>query len=71
MVVRFAKDKPMVTLEGKSLRGAPIPNAWLGGLKNVNLKSEFGIRQGFWHNFPEGVNDIRIREGQLSIRLKP
>ncbi len=71
MELRFAQGKPVVILKGVSLWGVPIPNAWLGGLKNVDLVSEFGIQRGFWQTFSAGVDDIRIREGSLSIRLKP
>jgi hypothetical protein len=50
--------------------GIPIPNAWLGGLKNIDLISEFGDRNGFWSAFADGVEDIRVEEGQLKIQLK-
>jgi hypothetical protein len=28
--------------------GVPIPNAWLGNLKNVELAQEFSGNDGFW-----------------------
>ncbi len=49
--------------------GVPIPNAWLGNIKNVNLVSEFGDR-GFWNAFADGVEDIQIQEGELYIKLR-
>ena len=57
-------------LKGVSLMGVPIPGAWLGGLKNVDLVQEFGDAQGFWKGFADGVEDIRVEEGALRIRLK-
>ena len=50
--------------------GVPVPSAWLGGLKNVDLVAEFGAEPGFWKTFSEGVEDIRIRDGHVQIKLK-
>ncbi|MES9940793.1 MAG: hypothetical protein ABW104_10540 [Candidatus Thiodiazotropha sp. 6PLUC2] len=66
----FRDAKPIVILKGVSIMGIPIPNAWLGGLKNIDLVSEFGDQQGFWAGFAEGVEDIRVEEGELKIKLK-
>jgi hypothetical protein len=66
----FRDTKPVVILKGVSVMGVPIPNAWLGGLKNIDLISEFGDQQGFWAGFAEGVEDIRVVEGELRIKLK-
>jgi hypothetical protein len=64
-----AHRRPVVALVGVSLMGVPIPNAWLGNMKNVNLVGEFGDR-GFWNAFADGVDDIQIRNGELSIKLR-
>ena len=64
-----ANRRPVVALVGVSLMGVPIPNAWLGNMKNVNLVGEFGDR-GFWNAFADGVDDIQIRDGELSIKLR-
>lgn len=61
--------RPVVALVGVSLMGVPIPNAWLGNMKNVNLVSEFGDR-GFWNTFADGVDDIQIHDGELYIKLR-
>ncbi|MBT8429972.1 MAG: arginine N-succinyltransferase [Gammaproteobacteria bacterium] len=66
----FRDGKPVVVLKGVSIMGIPIPNAWLGGLKNIDLISEFGDRNGFWSAFADGVENIRVEEGQLKIQLK-
>ncbi|WP_316367810.1 hypothetical protein [Candidatus Thiodiazotropha sp. CDECU1] len=66
----FREAKPVVILKGVSIMGVPIPNAWLGGLKNIDLISEFGDDQGFWSGFAKGVEDIRVEEGELKIKLK-
>lgn len=66
----YRTARPMVTLKGVSVMGVPIPNAWLGGLKNVDLIGEFGDEQGFWSSFAQGVEDIKVADGALKIRLK-
>ena len=65
----YADRRPIVVLKGVSVWGVPIPNAWLGGLKNVDLVNEFGGDDGFWKSFADGIKNIRIEEGQLLIEL--
>jgi hypothetical protein len=67
----FAYGRPRVILKGVSLMGIPIPGAWLGGLKNIDLISEFGDAGGFWQGFAEGVDNIHVRDGMLQVELKP
>ena len=66
----YATGKPIVKLRGVSVWGVPIPNAWLGGIKNVDLIQEFGQEEGFWKAFADGVEAIEVKQGHLSIRLK-
>ena len=68
--LRFAEGRPVVALRGISLWGVPIPNAWLGGIKNVDLVKEFGGQGGFWHAFAAGVEDIRVEQERLTVRLR-
>ncbi len=68
--LRYAAGTPIVMLKGVSIWGVPIPNAWMGGLKNVDLVKEFGAERGFWRTFSAGVEHIRVEEGHLSITLK-
>ena len=67
----FAQGKPIVKLRGVSAWGVPLPNAWLGGLKNIDLVKEFGDNNGFWQSFAEGIDYINVSEGQLIVKLKP
>ncbi|OPZ64218.1 MAG: hypothetical protein BWY83_03244 [bacterium ADurb.Bin478] len=60
----------MVVLRGVSIMGVPIPNAWLGNLKNIDLVQEFGGDRGFWKAFADGVDYIRVADGRLMIKLK-
>ncbi len=57
-------------IKGISLGGIPLPNAWIGYTKGKNLVEEFGTETGFWKLFAEGVKDIKVKEGQLRIRLQ-
>ncbi len=66
----YRESRPIVILKGVSIMGVPIPNAWLGNLKNVDLVNEFGADRGFWKSFSEGVDNIRVEEGQMKIKLK-
>jgi hypothetical protein len=68
--LRYVGEKPVVVLTGVSVWGVPIPNAWLGGLKNVDLVGEFGGEQGFWQSFAAGIEHVQVTDGQLTIKLK-
>ena len=66
----YENDRPVVILKGVSVWGVPIPNAWLGGLKNVDLVREFGADEGFWKAFSEGIDYMHVKEGKLLVKLK-
>ncbi len=66
----YRGENPVVVLKGVKLMGVPIPNAWLGGLKNIDLVQEFGGGDGFWKLFSDGVESIETKEGELHITLK-
>lgn len=68
--LRFAAGRPVVALRGVSLWGIPIPNAWLGGIKNLDLVKEFGGQGGFWQAFAAGVEDIRVEQDRLTVKLR-
>lgn len=70
MEMAFRDGRPIVVLKGVSVMGVPLPNAWLGGLKNIDLVSEFSGDAGFWKAFADGVDDIRVADGQLKVTLK-
>ena len=66
----FKNSRPLVILNGVSLLGMPIPNAWLGGFKNIDLIKEFGQNEGFWKAFSEGVEEMHAEEGRFMAKLK-
>jgi hypothetical protein len=57
-------------LKGVSIMGVPVPSAWLGGMKNIDLVEYYGGESGFWKSFADGVDNIRIRDGYLTVLLK-
>jgi hypothetical protein len=66
----YEAGKPVVAIRGVSIGGIPIPNAWLGNIKNTNLVQEFGDQGGFWDIFSAGVEDMKVSDGSFYIKLK-
>ena len=67
--LQYKNKKPVVIIKGISVWGVPIPSAYLGGLKNVDLINEFG-ESGFWKSFSDGLNDLSVQDGSILIHLK-
>ncbi len=65
----YKNGKPIVILKGVSLWGVPMPNSWLGNLKEVDLVREFG-NGGFWKSFAAGVDYIEVNDENLVLKLK-
>jgi hypothetical protein len=70
MEIKLINGQPSAILKGVSVWGVPIPNAWLGNLKNTDLNKEFGEAGGFWQAINKGVEEINMIEGKLHIKLK-
>ena len=70
IVLDYANQRPVIKLRGVSIMGVPIPNSWLGGMKNVDLINEFGQDAGFWKDFSKGIEHINVSDGKLTIKLK-
>ena len=66
----YQNAKPIIILKGVSIMGVPVPNSWLGGMKNIDLVKEYGTGEGFWKAFADGVENIRVEDGYLIIKLK-
>ena len=67
----YAEGKASVILKGVSLGGIPIPNAWLGDLKGRDLVQAFGEDGSFWKQLSDGLEDLKVMDGQLRLKLKP
>jgi len=70
LILSYENERPVVALKGVSIGGIPVPNAWLGNLKNRNLVKEFGDERGFWKLFSDGVADLKVKKGHILIKLK-
>lgn len=70
ITLRQEAGKPVVALRGVSMGGVPIPDAWLGNIKNVDLVRAFGGQGGFWELFSKGVEDMKVLDGSLVVKLK-
>lgn len=68
--IKFEQQRPIVVLKGVSVMGVPVPNAWLGGIKNIDLVQNFGQTEGFWKAFSGGVEHVKVIDGTLQISLK-
>jgi hypothetical protein len=68
--LKYANGKPVIALRGVSLMGVPVPNAWLGNIKNVDLVKEFGNENGFWKSFSDGVENIGVEDGKITVKLR-
>ena len=66
----YRDSRPIVVLKGVSVMGVPVPNAWLGGLKNIDLVEQYGAEAGFWKAFADGVENISVVDGNIRIQLK-
>lgn len=66
----FTNNRPVVVLRGVSVMGVPVPDAWLGNLRNVDLVQEFGGDPGFWSTFAAGIESLQLGDGELRLRLK-
>lgn len=65
----YRNGRPSVILKGVTLWGVAVPNSWLGNIKNVDLVHEYGD-EGFWKAFADGVEDIKVGDETLIIKLK-
>jgi hypothetical protein len=62
--------QPSAVLKGVSVWGVPLPNAWLGNMKNKDMIQEFGQAGGFWQAMRDGMEEIVVQDGKLRIKLK-
>jgi hypothetical protein len=70
MELAYRDGRPVAILKGVSVMGVPIPNAWLGGMKNIDLVQYYGEESGFWSAFAGGVDNISIKNGSVTLILK-
>lgn len=67
--VEFERGRPSLKLQGVSVWGVPLPNAWLGNIKNIDLIEQYGDQEGFWKSFADGIAYIKVTDGHLVVKL--
>lgn len=67
--VDYQQGKPVITVEGVSIMGVPVPGAWLGGIKGRDLTAFYAEDEGFWSAFAQGVRDLKVEDGRLRVEL--
>ncbi|MBN2144860.1 MAG: arginine N-succinyltransferase [Candidatus Aureabacteria bacterium] len=68
--IRYEDHQLVFALKGVTISGIPLPNSWLGDLKNKNLITEFEKEGGFWSHFSKGIADVQVKEGYFYLKLK-
>lgn len=65
--------KLFLALQDVTINGIPVPNAWLGEIKNKNLFDQASDAEptGFLKALSDGIEDIELRSNQLRVRLAP
>lgn len=67
---RMGSDhRPILQLNDLSIGGIPLPNAWLGGIKGVNLLASEMNADPAAQNFASGVRGLKIDNGEISLEL--
>ena len=66
----FSNGRPSFLLRGVSVMGVPVPDAWLGNLRNVDLVEQFGGDRGFWQGLAAGIESLQVSNGELVLELK-
>ncbi len=66
----FSSGQPSFMLRGVSVMGVPVPDAWLGNLRNVDLVEQFGGDRGFWQGLAAGIESLQVSNGELVLELK-
>ncbi|WP_028573850.1 hypothetical protein [Desulfonatronovibrio hydrogenovorans] len=65
----YQQGRPVITLDGVSIMGVPVPSAWLGGFKGRDMVAFYGADEGFWSIFSRGVKDLKVEQGRLRVEL--
>ena len=66
----WRNQRPVLILKGVSLMGVPLPNAWLGDMKNIDLMHAFGGEPGLWQSLGAGLESVSVQEGKLTLKLR-
>ncbi len=62
-------QKPTLQVQDVSLGGVPLPNAWLGDIKGINLVTSDINANPTLKRFFDGIRDMRLENGSLRVVL--
>lgn len=67
--VQFEDAKLVVRVADVTLAGLSLPNAWLGGVKNVDLVEEYFAGDEVLSAFVQGIEALEVMPGKLRLVL--
>ena len=70
MELAYDHGHAVAKLRGVTVLGVALPNAWLGGMKDIDLVEHYGNQAGFWRAFSAGVEDLHIEDGSITLKLR-
>ncbi|MEM9478592.1 MAG: arginine N-succinyltransferase [Verrucomicrobiota bacterium] len=65
----YGDNQLAASVKKVSLGGIPLPNAWLGNIKDKDLVSEFGEEGSFWKSLSDGIEGLEVREDKIWLKL--
>jgi hypothetical protein len=69
LVSTLENGRPRVTLTRLSVLGLPLPTAWLGDLKNVDLIQEAGNPIGSWEAVADALELVELDDDRLKMKI--
>ena len=69
--VRLVANRLQVQVTDLSLGGFPLPNAWLGGLKNVDLVETYFADGPAMRAFVEGIESLSVNADGITLTPAP
>ncbi|MEM7386655.1 MAG: hypothetical protein AAF514_17090 [Verrucomicrobiota bacterium] len=61
--------KLALMINNVTLGGVPMPNAWLGDIKGINVVEEYGSDIPLLDNFARGIKELKIEDGRMMVIL--
>lgn len=67
MKVELVDRQLQVTVRDVLVGGFPMPNAWLGGIKDIDLVERYFKDNELMRAFVDGIDELRIENGQIIL----
>ncbi len=71
LTITSQNGKTEIILQGITVMGFPLPSAWVGNLKNIDLvaAAQQGNASPFWELLADGVSHVKIEDGSIRFTL--